>query len=323
MSNQTVIEMIRQRDVLNVGVSLGFRGLSFRNAVKNCWEGFDIDLARAVAVAVFGDAGKIHYMPLQSGDRFRALRDGVIDLGSFNSSITFQREAESEVTFVHPMLFDGEVLMTPASNLLEPVEQASYTRKRRIAAMRGSTTEENLKRYFGNLNLSCEISLFDSPSQARQAYQHGECNIYCLDSYLLAGERAQLTDKEAHIILQDRISLETMSPAVASNDPQWLKAVTWIMRALIEAENLQVSSKNIHEMSQEATGYLKTFLYPSEQNCKNLGLRPEFIREIIHQVGNYGEIFQRNLGKYSELNQARRDNNLWSQGGMLYSPLFI
>lgn len=323
MSNQTVIEMIRQRDVLNVGVSLGFRGLSFRNAVKNCWEGFDIDLARAVAVAVFGDAGKIHYMPLQSGDRFRALRDGVIDLGSFNSSITFQREAESEVTFVHPMLFDGEVLMTPASNLLEPVEQASYTRKRRIAAMRGSTTEENLKRYFGNLNLSCEISLFDSPSQARQAYQHGECNIYCLDSYLLAGERAQLTDKEAHIVLQDRISLETMSPAVASNDPQWLKAVTWIMRALIEAENLQVSSKNIHEMSQEATGYLKTFLYPSEQNCKNLGLRPEFIREIIHQVGNYGEIFQRNLGKYSELNQARRDNNLWSQGGMLYSPLFI
>jgi ABC-type amino acid transport substrate-binding protein len=323
MSSQTVIEMIRQRDVLNVGVSLGFRGLSFRNAVKNCWEGFDIDLARAVAVAVFGDAGKIHYMPLQSGDRFRALRDGVIDLGSFNSSITFQREAESEVTFVHPMLFDGEVLMTPASNLLEPVEQASYTRKRRIAAMRGSTTEENLKRYFGNLNLSCEISLFDSPSQARQAYQHGECNIYCLDSYLLAGERAQLTDKEAHIILQDRISLETMSPAVASNDPQWLKAVTWIMRALIEAENLQVSSKNIHEMSQEATGYLKTFLYPSEQNCKNLGLRPEFIREIIHQVGNYGEIFQRNLGKYSELNQARRDNNLWSQGGMLYSPLFI
>ncbi|MFO6296659.1 transporter substrate-binding domain-containing protein [Rahnella selenatireducens] len=323
MPNQTVIEMIRQRDVLNVGVSLGFRGLSFRNAIKNCWEGFDIDLARAVAVAVFGDAGKIHYMPLQSGDRFRALRDGVIDLGSFNSSITFQREAESEVTFVHPMLFDGEVLMTPASNLLEPVEQASYTRKRRIAAMRGSTTEENLKRYFGNLNLSCEISLFDSPSQARQAYQHGECNIYCLDSYLLAGERAQLKDKDAHIILQDRISLETMSPAVASHDPQWLKAVTWIMRALIEAENLQVSSKNIHEMSQEATGYLKTFLYPSEQNCKNLGLRPEFIREIIHQVGNYGEIFQRNLGKYSELNQARRDNNLWSQGGMLYSPLFI
>jgi len=323
MLNQTVIERIRQHDVLNVGVSLGFKGLSFRNALLNCWEGFDIDLARAVAVAVLGDVGKIHYMPLQSGDRFRALRDGVIDLGSFNSSITFQRESESEVSFVHPMLFDGEVLMTPASNLLEPVEQAKYTRERRIAAMRGSTTEENLKRYFGNLNLSCEIRLFDSPTQARQAYQLGECNIYCLDSYLLAGERAQLKDKEAHIILQDRISLEAMSPAVSSHDTQWLKAVTWIMRTLIEAENLQITSKNILEMSQEATGYLRTFLYPSEQHCKNLGLRPDFIRAIIHQIGNYGEIFQRNLGKYSELNQERRDNNLWSQGGMLYSPLFI
>ncbi|WP_240618669.1 transporter substrate-binding domain-containing protein [Pectobacterium punjabense] len=244
MYEQSIIKRIQQHNVLNVGVSLGFKGLSQRDAVSNAWEGFDIDLARAVAISVLADSGKIHFVPLQSADRFQALRDGVIDLGTFNSSVTFQREVEFGVSFVHPMLFDGEVLMTSYNNLTQATPQAQFTRQRRIAAMRGSTTEENLTRYFAGLNLSCDIILFDSPRQARRAYQQGECDIYCLDSYLLAGEHVQLADKEQHLILDDRISLEVMAPAINSQDPQWHTATRWVMRALIEAENLGLNSHN-------------------------------------------------------------------------------
>ncbi|WP_147194069.1 amino acid ABC transporter substrate-binding protein [Pantoea sp. MBD-2R] len=323
MIEHSVIKRIEQHDVLNVGVSLGFKGLSQRDAARNSWQGFDIDLARAVAISVLGDGGKIHFVPLQSADRFQALRDGVIDLGTFNASVTFQREAEYGVSFVHPMLFDGEVLMTPYSNLTQDAPKAQFTRRRRIAAMRGSTTEENLTRYFGMLNLPCEIILFDAPHQARQAYQQGECDIYCLDGYLLAGEQAQLTDADQHLILEDRISLEVMAPAVNAQDPQWHAAVRWIMRALIEAENLGLNSQNIIEKSDNPTGYLQTFLYPDPAFCHRLGLQPAFIRDIIFHVGNYGEIFERNLGKDSPLKQSRRDNKTWAEGGMLWSPLFI
>lgn len=323
MVEQSIIQQIKQRNVLNVGVSLGFKGLSSRDVTSNGWHGFDIDLARAVAVAVLGDSGKVHFVPLQSANRFQALQDGVIDLGTFNSSVTFQREVGFDVSFVHPMLFDGEVLMTSRRNLTEALPQARFTRRRRIAAMRGSTTEENLTRYFATLGLSCEIQLFDSPSQARLAYQRGECDIYCLDSYLLAGEHIQLTDKAQHLMLEDRISLEAMAPAVSSRDAQWHAAVRWIMRALIEAENLALNRGNVVEKSAGAGGYLQTFLWPDAALCDNLGLRSSFIRDVIQTVGNYGEIFERHLGKYSDLKQQRRDNRPWAQGGMLYSPLFI
>ncbi|MCH9299471.1 amino acid ABC transporter substrate-binding protein [Pantoea allii] len=323
MFEHSVIKRIEQHDVLNVGVSLGFKGLSQRDPLHNQWNGFDIDLARAVAIAVLGDAGKIHFVPLQSADRFQALRDGVIDLGTFNASVTFQREAEFGIHFLHPMLFDGEVLMTSLSNLTEEAPQARFTRQRRIAAMRGSTTEENLTRYFDALELPCEILLFNSPQQARQAYESGECDIYCLDGYLLAGEHQQLTDSTQHLILDDRISLEAMAPAVSAADPQWYIATKWIMRALIEAENLGITQNNIIEKSNNAEGYLKTFLYPDVNLCSQLGLQPDFIRQIIRKVGNYSEIFERNLGNKSELKQHRRDNKPWAEGGMLWSPLFI
>ncbi|MBW7981942.1 transporter substrate-binding domain-containing protein [Enterobacillus tribolii] len=323
MTYHSVSERVRQRNVLNVGVSLGFKGLSVRDPIHNRWEGFDIDLARAVAAAVLGDSRKINFIPLQTSDRFTALRDGVIDLGTFNASITFQREADYGITFVHPMLFDGEVLMTPVTNLSEPVCEARMTRKRRVAALRGSTTQENLRNYFDRLGLDCDIMLFDSPLQARQAYQNGLCDLYCLDYYLLAGERAQLPNKEMHIILHDRISLEAMSPAVCSHDPAWISAVGWVMKSLIEAESLNICSKVVDEVYREADGYTKTFLQPGEGLCRRLGLLPEFTREVISQVGNYGEIFNRNLGDKSALKLERRDNYPWASGGMLYSPLFI
>lgn len=323
MFEQSVIQRIIRDDVLNVGVSLGFKGLSQCDVVSNQWEGFDVDLARAVAVSILGDSRKIHFVPLQSADRFQALRDGVIDLGTFNSSVTFQREAQFDVSFVHPMLFDGEVLMTSLDNLTGIYPQVQFTRQRRVAALRGSTTKDNLSRYFSSMDLHCEIVQFDSPQLARQAYQRNECDIYCLDRYLLAGEHAQLKDRDQHVILEDRISLEAMSPAVAAKDAQWHTAVRWIMRSLIEAENLNIYSYNINDNEKDPTGYLRTFLYPEPSLCQRLGIRPSFVRDVIRTIGNYGEIFDRNLGMKSQLKQTRRENKRWADGGMLWSPLFI
>ncbi|CCW29010.1 transporter substrate-binding domain-containing protein [Xenorhabdus nematophila] len=323
MNTSAVIQRIKTHNILNAGVSLGFRGLSFRDNYNSQWEGFDIDLAKAVAIAVLGNSKKINFIPLQSGNRFQALKDNIIDLGCFNSSITFQRESEYNVSFAHPMLFDGEVLMTHENNLINNVSEARSTKKREIAAMRGSTTQENLERYFAELGLNCNIMLFESPQDAREAYQKGICNIYCLDSYLLAGERIQLKAPEKHLFLKDRISLEAMSPAVSLHDPQWHASVSWIMKALIEAENLGITRNNVNDKYNISTGYINKFLKPSEELCNNLGLQTEFTYKIIRELGNYGEIFERNLGKSSILNQERKDNKPWSKGGMLYSPLFI
>ncbi|PHM48865.1 transporter substrate-binding domain-containing protein [Xenorhabdus miraniensis] len=323
MSAGAVIQRIKTHDVLNVGVSLGFIGLSFREDHNSDWEGFDIDLAKAVAIAVLGNSERINFIPLQSGDRFQALKENIIDLGCFNASITFQREIIHYVSFVHPMLFDGEILMTHMDNLINAVPEAKATKKRCIAAMRGSTTQENLERYFGELGLNCEVKLFESPKHAREAYQKGICNIYCLDSYLLSGERIQLEEKEKHILLKDRISLEAMSPTVSSYDPLWHSAVSWVMKSLVEAENLGLNKHNIHEKYNISTGYLNRFLKPSKELCNKLGLQAEFTYKIISEIGNYGEIFERNLGKNSILNQERRKNKPWAEGGMLYSPLFI
>ncbi|CDG89426.1 hypothetical protein [Xenorhabdus bovienii] len=133
----------------------------------------------------------------------------------------------------------------------------------------------------------------------------------------------QLEDQEKHLLLKDRISLEAMSPVVSSYDPLWHSAVSWVMKALIEAENLSINKNNVHAKYKNSTGYLNKFLKPPKDFCKKLGLQAEFTYKIISEIGNYGEIFERNFGKRSILNQERRDNKPWAEGGMLYSPLFI
>jgi ABC-type amino acid transport substrate-binding protein len=319
------LSVIKKRGAINAGVSLGFKGFSIQDEVTNHWKGFDIDIARAVAAGVFGDSRCVNYIPLQSGNRFSALQEGLIDLGVFNSSITFTREVFHDVRFIQPILFDGEALLTRLSNLYEGEKALNSTsvKNKKIAAMYGSTTKENLIRYFSSRNLSFEIILFDSPTEARKAYELGECDLYCLDYYLLSGEKSVLRDSEQHVILNDVVSLEAMSPAVSNKDTQWAMAVSWIIRSLIEAEELGITSRNIQTLNISADSYVEKFLCPDKKICELLGLVENFTQKVISEVGNYSEIFARNLGKNSELKLERRDNKLRSEGGLLYSPLFI
>lgn len=281
-------------------------------------------------MALFDDADAVEFVPLTSADRFDALNSGEIDIGSYNASITYSREAAHDVTFVHPFLYDGEVLATPRANL-RPTSKKRGTGAsvhdvigRRIGMLAGSTTADNVARYFGRGKLEYSPTLYRTPQEALAGYLGGEVDIYCLDSYLLAGELASVGELDKHVFLTDQVSLEAMSPVVRAADWQLARAVRWVLYALIEADNLGLRQDTITDALAEATTpYLRRFLAPPEESARNIGLIPMFTTRLLEGVGSYHDIFERNLGARSPLKQERRANNLRTNGGMLYAPLFI
>ncbi|MFP1812691.1 transporter substrate-binding domain-containing protein [Lonsdalea quercina] len=269
-----IIESIRKRGFLRAGVSLGFQGFSWLNPATNQWEGFDIELARAVSAAVLGDKESIEFIPLPSSDRFDTLQNNQIDIGTYNASITLSREIISQVHFTHPMLYDGEGLLARKT---ERDENAStwvnlLSCHPRIAALKGSTTHENLIHFFQSHNYNFDVALYHSPKEAYQAYDDDECNIFCLDRYLLAGIQTVLRAPSEHEILPYIISREAMAPFVSDSDPQWRATTTWIMRTLIEAESLGINRQNIEEFNENKDSYEYRLLNPPDFFVNILGL---------------------------------------------------
>ncbi|MDT7802840.1 MAG: polar amino acid transport system substrate-binding protein [Actinomycetota bacterium] len=188
----------------------------------------------------------------------------------------------------------------------------------------GSTTADNVTRYCGRAGVEYSAKLYRTPQEALAGYLSGEVDLYCLDSYLLAGELARAGEIAGHVFLTDQVSLEAMSPVVRACDWQLVKAVRWALYALIEADNLGLTQDTMVRVREEAsTPYLRRFLQPDARSAQNIGLVPDFTTQILEQVGSYGDIFERNLGARSALKQQRKANNLRTRGGMLYAPLFI
>ncbi|MGY2049550.1 transporter substrate-binding domain-containing protein [Methylobacterium sp. JK268] len=311
------IREIAKRGTLRAGVSVGFVGFSRRIGPASIdWEGFDVDCARAVAIAVFDDPGRIDFIPLRAADRFQALQAGMIDIGLFNASATLQREVGHGIAFAHPTLFDGERLMTRVHAPPAP------RRGSRIAAIRGSTTRHNLLRYIDTNGLGCEVLEFDTPDEARDSYVVGQCDYYCLDRYLLYGERTLCPDPDQHVILDDAVSYEYMSPAVSTRDPSWHAAVACVARTLIAAEEL-----GLHRATEWAAASrdraVDAYIRATRLAAGPLGLQPDFALRIVSQLGDYGEIFARNLGERSALRAPRCENVPRSRGGLLFSPAFL
>ena len=320
------LECVRRRGNIRVGVSLGFNGLSGCNP-EGIWAGFDVEIANAVAAALFGDADAVEFVPLASADRFDALSAGDIDIGSYNASITYFREARYDATFIHPILYDGEVFATPKENIRPGRGAGASIRDvtgTRIGMLAGSTTADNVARYCGHLELDYSAVLYRTPQAALSGYLAGEVDIYCLDSYLLAGELSRAGEMDGHVFLADQVSLEAMSPVARARDWQLVKAVKWALYALIEADNLGLRQDTVAEVrAQPPTSYLHRFLAPDADSVQSIGLVPDFTTRIVEQVGSYSDVFERNLGARSALKQERRANNLRGNGGMLYAPLFI
>ncbi|MGL6237014.1 MAG: transporter substrate-binding domain-containing protein [Segniliparus sp.] len=309
-----------------VGVSRGFLGLSEIDPATGEWAGFDVDVARAVAVALFGSESVLEFVPLSSAERFEALASGEVDLGCFNATTTSLRELVEGVVFSPPTLHDGEVFATRASNLEDAGEPVfARAKSRRVAVLNGSTTLVNVEQYSREQGVDFIPVFYDLPSEALAGYRDGAADVVCLDSFLLAGELARLGEA-GHVLLDDEVTLEPMAPAVSIRRPELATAVRWVVHTLVEAERLGISQESLRGGSAERAdhgGYVSQFLDGGHLKGRESILRPGFVRDVVGAVGNYADVFHRNLGAGSALNLDRKKNRLAQFGGLLHSPRFI
>ncbi len=314
------LDDIRQRGHLQCGINTGVVGFAAPDD-KGVWRGFDVDVCRAVAAAVFGDASKVRYTNLTGKTRFTALRSGEIDLLSRNTTWTFSRDVDLQFTFVGVNYYDGQGFMVPKKL---GVKSAGQLGGASICIQTGTTTELNLADFFRVNNMKYEPVPIETNSEARTNYLAGRCDVYTTDASGLAATRAVTDNPEAHVILPEIISKEPLGPLVRQGDDQWADVARWTLNAMIAAEELGVKSKNVKQMSAGTRNPEINRLLGTEelQGREALGLSKDWAVNIISQVGNYGEVFEAHLGKKTPIGLARGLNAQWKDGGLMYSPPF-
>jgi len=309
---------IRERGVLRCGVDTGLAG--FAEEQDGAWRGFEVDLCHAYAAAFLGDADAVDFVPLTTAERFEALSDGRADILLRNTSWTFARDAQRDVTFVGTYYYDGQGFLTP-SDL--GVASARELDGARICVMPATTTALNLDDYAATYGLSFEEVLVDTPRAGLQAYSEGQCEAFTNDVSSLAGLRRSLDTPEDHVILPDVISKEPLGPVVRASDPDFAEAARWVLFALIAAEEYGVTAGNAQTQAQTARNpEVLRLLGAQDEIGAALGLSPDFAMNAIEARGNYGEIFERHLGAGGPLGLRRGLNDQWSRGGLLYAPPF-
>jgi general L-amino acid transport system substrate-binding protein len=286
---------------------------------KGIWRGLDVDTARAVAAAVFGDADKIKYTPLTAKTRFTALQSGEIDVLTRNATQTLSRDTDLGLDFVQVNYYDGQGFLVP--NKLG-VKSAKELDGASVCVLPGTTTEQNLADYFRVNKMKMNPVVIENNAELAKAFFAGRCDCLTSDASQLAGIRAVAPAPADYSILPEIISKEPLAPAVRHGDNQWKDIVNYAVLALLEAEELGITSKNIDEMMKSADPRVQRFLGVTPGNGKALGLDEKWAYNIIKQVGNYGEVFERNVGVKTSLMLERGLNALWNSGGLMYSPPF-
>jgi general L-amino acid transport system substrate-binding protein len=286
---------------------------------KGTWAGLDVDLCRAVAAAVFGDATKVKYVPLGSKERFTALQSGEIDVLVRNSTWTFSRDTDLGLDFVQVDYYDGQGFMVRKDlGVKSALELSGAT----ICVQTGTTTEKNLADYFRANNLELkQPPTFENADQARQAYDEGRCDAYTTDASGLAAERTQLKDPGNNIILPEIISKEPLGPVVRHGDNKWGDIIRWSFNTMLIAEEKGITQANVDDVKASSTDpEVRRLLGVEDEVGKMMGVSNDWAYNIIKQVGNYGESFERNVGLKTPLGLARGLNELWSKGGLQYAP---
>jgi len=304
------LDDVRTRGRLVCGVSEGLPGFSEKDG-SGVWRGFDVDFCKAVAAVVFGDVTKVEYRPLSAEARFEALKGRRIDLLSRNSTWTMSRELELGLQFAGISYFDGQGFLLPALyGATSPLQLSGA----KICVATGTTSEKNASAFFQTHNLKVSFLVFTEWAQAHTAYVEKKCDAFTGDRSGLAAERSSLTSPEDHVILRDVISKEPLGPVTRDDDSRWTGLVRWTLFALINAEELRLSSKSVGtEKAQEAVAL-------GAPAVRSLGLPRDWVVKLIGNVGNYAEIFERNLGPETPLKLNRGMNALWNEGGLLYAP---
>jgi general L-amino acid transport system substrate-binding protein len=310
------LKTVKDRGQLICGVSEGLPGFSAPDD-KGQWSGFDVDFCRALAAAIFDDKTKVQFVSLSANDRFAALQSKKIDVLSRNSTWTMGRETELGLIFAAVNYYDGQGFMARKGLRIESaLELADKT----ICTQSGTTTELNLADYFRNNRLSYKLTALASASDALKAYDDGRCAAFTSDVSQLHAQRIKLNAPRDHVILPDIISKEPLGPVVRQDDVQWLNVVKWTHFAMVNAEELGVSTKTIGEAMSSQKPSVRRLLGLEGSFGEQLGLTKDWAARIVRQVGNYGEVFESNVGTESKLAIPRGINSLWDRGGIQYAP---
>jgi general L-amino acid transport system substrate-binding protein len=286
---------------------------------KGVWRGLDVDTARAIAAAVFGDADKVKYTPLTAKTRFTALQSGEIDVLTRNCTVTLGRDTDLGLDFAQVNYYDGQGFLVPKKLGLKSAKELDGAS---VCVLPGTTTELNVADYFRANGMKMKPVVIENTAELAKAFFAGRCDCLTSDASQLAGTRAVAPNPKDYIILPTIISKEPLAPAVRHGDNQWKDIVNWSVLAMIEAEELGITSKNVDEMLKSTDPKIMRFLGVTEGNGKALGLDEKFAYNIVKQVGNYGEVFERNVGVNTPLGIERGLNALWTNGGLMYSPPF-
>jgi general L-amino acid transport system substrate-binding protein len=310
------LNALKQRGMLNCGSNTGLAGFGQPDAQGN-WVGFDVDYCRAVAAAVFNDPGKVKFVPLTAKDRFTALQSGDVDILVRNTTWTSSRDTSLGLNFTGVNYYDGQgFIVTKALKVNSALELSDAA----VCVQQGTTTELNLADYFRANKMKLKTVTFATLDEAVKAYDSGRCDAYTTDASGLYAARPRLAKPDDHLVLPEIISKEPLGPSVRHGDDQWFDIVKWVHYAMLNAEEYGISKANVEEMMKSDHPEVRRLLGNEGNFGEQLGLTKDWIHRIVKHVGNYGDVFERNLGQGSQLKIARGLNGLWSKGGLQYAP---
>lgn len=310
------LEDVKKRGTLSCGVSTGLAGFSQKDE-KGAWSGLDVDVCRSVAAAVLGDASKVQYKPLTAKERFEALRSGEIDVLSRNTTWTHTRDTSLGLNFAGTVYYDGAGFMVRKEL---GVKSATELDGANACIQAGTSTELAISDYFRENKMAYKAVTFDTSDQTRIGFESGRCDFLVSDQSQLYALRIGLKDPSGAVVLPEVISKEPLGPVVRQGDDAWFNIVKWSLNAMIEGEYQGVSSANVDTVKASGKPSQKRLLGVEGKLGENLGLSADWAYQIIKQVGNYSESFERNVGQDSPLKISRGLNAQWNQGGILYSP---
>ncbi|ARU54270.1 MAG: amino acid ABC transporter substrate-binding protein [Pseudomonadales bacterium] len=313
----TTFDAVKKKGFLQCGVSTGLPGFSNQDDKGN-WKGIDVDVCRAVAAAMFGDASKVKYTPLNAKERFTALQSGEVDLLSRNTTWTLTRDTSLGINFAGVNYYDGQGFMVKKSL---GVKSAKELDGATICIQAGTTTELNLADYFRAQGMKFNPLSLDTSDATAKAFDAGRCDVLTSDQSQLYALRIQLSKPESAVVLPEVISKEPLGPAVRQGDDEWFNLVKWSLFTMLEAEDLGISSKNVDQLkrSSKNPSHMRV-LGVTPGMGEKLGVPDDFGYNIVKQVGNYAEIFDKNVGEGSPLKISRGLNALWKDGGIQYAP---
>ena len=312
----TTLDAIKKNGFIKCGVSDGLPGFSFADEKGN-YSGIDVDVCRAVAAAVFGDATKVKFTPLTAKERFTALQSGEVDVLSRNTTWTSNRDSAQGMNFTGVTYYDGQGFLVNKKLGVTSIKQLDGAT---VCINAGTTHELNLSDYFRANKKKFTPLTYEKSDESAKSLEAGRCDVLTSDQSQLYAQRLKLAQPDQYVILPEVISKEPLGPVVRHGDDEWFDIVKWTLFVMVDAEELGINSKNVEEMKKSTNPDVKRLLGVEGDKGKEFGLANDWMAVVIKQVGNYGEIFERNVGKDSPLKIARGLNALWNQGGLQYAP---